>query len=180
HNENLGYGANQKTCYDLALQEGADIIAMLHPDYQYDPSLLTHMVKMISEGLYDVVLGNRITSRKDCLKGGMPLYKYLMNRLLTIIQNILSGKNLSEWHTGYRCYSRNVLEKIDYNNNPDNYLFDSKILYQIFSNEFTIGEISVPTNYNADSSSISFINGIQYSIGTLYYALKYLFVNKIN
>ena len=179
HDNNLGYGANQKTCYDLALKEGADIIAMLHPDYQYDPKLLPYMTGLIKDGLYDVVLGTRITSRKDCLDGGMPLYKYVMNRLLTIIQNLLSGKNLSEWHTGYRCYSRKVLDKIDYNSNPNDYLFDSKMLYQIYSNNFTIGEISVPTRYNQNSSSINFINGIKYSLGTLYFAVKYLLFKNV-
>jgi glycosyltransferase involved in cell wall biosynthesis len=166
HDRNLGYGANQKSCYNKALALGADIIVMLHPDYQYTPRLIPSMCYLIANGLFSVVLGSRILG-KGALKGGMPLYKYISNRALTFIQNILLNHKLSEYHTGFRAYSREVLEKADYQSNSDNYIFDNQLLAQIIYFRFDIGEISCPTEYSKDSSSISFADSIVYGAGVL-------------
>jgi glycosyltransferase involved in cell wall biosynthesis len=166
HDRNMGYGANQKSCYDKALEMGADIIVMLHPDYQYTPRLIASMCYLIANGLFSVVLGSRILG-KGALRGGMPLYKYISNRALTFIQNILLNHKLSEFHTGYRAYSREVLEKADYKSNSDNYIFDNQLLAQIIYFRFDIGEISCPTEYSKDSSSISFADSIVYGAGVL-------------
>ncbi len=175
HDSNKGYGANQKTCYQLALERGADIIVMLHPDYQYDPKLIPHFVDFIRNDYFDVMLGTRIRTRREALAGGMPLYKYLANRFLTIIENIVTGQNLSEWHTGMRAYRRQVLESIDFMKNSDDFVFDSQILFQIVERGFRIGEIPVPVRYFPEASSINFFRSVKYGIGTLAETLKFLF-----
>ncbi|MBU8892835.1 MAG: glycosyltransferase family 2 protein [Bacteroidales bacterium] len=172
HNDNQGYGANQKTCYDEALKLEADIVVMLHPDYQYTPKLIPSMVSPISNGIYQVVLGSRILG-KGALKGGMPVYKYFFNRVLTLIQNIFLGAKLSEYHTGFRAYSREVLEKINYKANSDNFVFDNQILTQIHYAGYKIAEISCPAKYADDSSSINVINSIKYGFGVLNTSFQY-------
>jgi len=172
HDRNMGYGANQKSCYNKALDMGADIIVMLHPDYQYTPLLIPSMCYLIANGLFSVVLGSRILG-KGALKGGMPLYKYISNRALTFIQNILLNHKLSEFHTGFRAYSREVLEKADFQANSDNFIFDNQLLAQIIYFRFDIGEISCPTEYSKDSSSISFANSIIYGAGVIKVSLQF-------
>ena len=174
HRKNRGYGANQKTCYLLALKHHPDIVVMLHPDYQYDPKIIKYFVEFISEGRFDVMLGSRIRSRREALAGGMPLYKYLGNRFLTIIENFVSGYNLSEWHTGMRAYKREVLENIDFLKNSDDFLFDSQILFQIIEKGYRIGEIPVPVRYFPEASSINFKRSLKYGLGTLAVATKFL------
>lgn len=166
HDENRGYGANQKTCYEEALKLGADIVVMLHPDYQYTPRLIPSMVTLIANGVYPVVLGSRILG-KGALKGGMPVYKYIFNRILTFIQNILLGAKLSEYHTGFRAYGREVLEKINYKANSDDFVFDNQVLAQIHFAGFEISEISCPSKYADDSSSINFRRSVKYGLGVL-------------
>jgi len=166
HKNNLGYGGNQKTCYSYALSLGADIVIMLHPDYQYSPKLLVAMSSMIASGLYDCVLGSRILG-KDQLSGGMPLYKYVANRVLTFIQNLLSGHKLSEYHTGYRAFSREILVKLPLNNNDNDFIFDNQMLAQIIVAGYRIGEVSCPTVYLPESSSINFLRSAKYGIGVL-------------
>ena len=174
HEDNLGYGANQKTCYDKAISLGADIIVMLHPDYQYTPRLIHSMCYLIANGLFHVVLGSRILGR-GALIGGMPVYKYISNRILTFIQNILLNHKLSEYHTGFRAYSREVLERINYKSNSDNYIFDNQLLTQIIYFNYDIGEISCPTKYEKESSSINFMNSIVYGFGVLKVSFQFLF-----
>ena len=174
HPLNKGYGGNQKTCYSLALARGADIIIMLHPDYQYDPRLIPHFVDFIRNGYFDVMLGTRIRTRKEALAGGMPKYKYISNRFLTIFENIVTGQNLSEWHTGMRAYSRQVLEAIDFKHNSDDFVFDSQVLFQIIEYGFRIGEIPVPVRYFAEASSINFVRSVRYGVGTVLVALRFL------
>ena len=174
HHKNRGYGANQKTCYLLALKHHPDIVVMLHPDYQYDPKIIKYFVEFISEGRFDVMLGSRIRSRHEALTSGMPLYKYLGNRFLTIIENFVSGYNLSEWHTGMRAYKREVLENIDFLKNSDDFLFDSQILFQIIEKGYRIGEIPVPVRYFPEASSINFKRSLKYGLGTLAVAAKFL------
>ena len=174
HKTNIGYGGNQKTCYNKALSLGADIIIMLHPDYQYTPKLITAMDSLISNGLYHVVFGSRILG-KSAVKNGMPIYKYIANRLLTFTQNILLGQKLSEYHTGYRAYSREVLEKIDYNRNSDGFVFDNEIIAQIFKKGYEIAEITCPAKYFKDASSINFVNSIKYGLGVLRVSIFYFF-----
>jgi glycosyltransferase involved in cell wall biosynthesis len=174
HASNLGYGANQKTCYELALKHGADIIVMLHPDYQYDPKLIPYFVDFISKGYFDVMLGTRIRTRKEALEGGMPKYKYFANRFLTILENIVSGHNLSEWHTGMRAYRREVLENIDFHKNSNDFVFDSQVLFQIVEKGYKIGEIPVPVRYFPEASSIDFKRSIAYGIGTVATAIRFL------
>ncbi len=166
HEQNLGYGGNQKTCYRMALTRQADIVVMLHPDYQYDPKLLGVMVTMVASGTYDLVLGSRILGN-GALAGGMPVYKYLANRVLTFIENLLIGQKLSEYHTGYRAYSREVLESIPFETNSDDFVFDNELLVQAHLLGFRIGEISVPTKYFAEASSISFQRSVTYGFGVL-------------
>jgi glycosyltransferase involved in cell wall biosynthesis len=166
HDDTRGYGANQKTCYDRALSLGADIVVMLHPDYQYTPRLIHSMCYLIANGLFHVVLGSRILG-KGALKGGMPLYRYISNRILTFIQNILLNHKLSEFHTGFRAYAREVLENINYKSNSDNYIFDNQLLTQIIFFKYDIGEITCPTKYEKDSSSINFSRSIVYGFGVL-------------
>jgi glycosyltransferase involved in cell wall biosynthesis len=172
HEYNLGYGGNQKTCYDKALELGADIVVMLHPDYQYTPRLITAMCSLIANRVFDVVLGSRILG-KGALKGGMPLYKYISNRFLTLIQNILLNQKLSEYHTGYRAYSSHVLEHITYRNNSDGFIFDNELLAQIVFYNYSIGEISCPSEYSEYSSSIDFKNSVVYGIGVLKVSFKF-------
>lgn len=173
HEFNKGYGANQKTCYDRALELGADIIVMVHPDYQYTPRLIPAMCHLVASGLYDVVLGSRILG-KGAIKGGMPVYKYLANRILTFIQNILLNQKLSEYHTGYRAYSSRLLKEIDYHGNSDGYIFDNEIIAQIIYLNKKIGEISCPTLYSPGSSSINFYDSIIYGIGVLGVSVKFI------
>lgn len=166
HEKNTGYGGNQKSCYNKALELGADIVVMLHPDYQYTPKLIPSMCYLIAHDLYPVVLGSRILG-KGALKGGMPYYKYVFNRFLTLTENILIGQKLSEYHTGYRAFSREVLEKIHYNKNNDDFVFDNEMLSQIFMAGFDIAEVTCPTKYFDDASSINFKRSVQYGLGVL-------------
>jgi glycosyltransferase involved in cell wall biosynthesis len=167
HDINRGYGANQKTCYDQALKRGADIVIMIHPDCQYDSSLVPLFAELIGKGICDIVLGSRIRTRRECLNSGMPLYKYLFNRFLSILENSVTGQNLSEWHTGYRAYSRKVLEKIPYHQNSNDFVFDSQFLIQAAYFGFKIGDLPVPCRYMSDASSINFIQSILYGLGTM-------------
>jgi glycosyltransferase involved in cell wall biosynthesis len=166
HDRNRGYGGNQKTCYATALQAGADIVIMLHPDYQYEPKLLRALAEMIASGVYDVAIGSRILGR-GALRGGMPLYKYFFNRILTAFQNLLIGQKLSEYHTGYRAFSRRVLETLNLESNSDDFVFDNEMLVQCHVAGFQIGEISVPTKYFPEASSINFRRSLQYGLGVL-------------
>jgi|TARA_Y100000294_G_scaffold111606_1_gene103474 glycosyltransferase involved in cell wall biosynthesis len=172
HSHNVGYGGNQKTCFNHALSLQADIVIVLHPDYQYTPRLIRPMCQLIADEVHDVVLASRILGG-GAIKGGMPLYKYAANRLLTATQNLIIGQKLSEYHTGYRAYSRHVLEKINYKNNSDGFLFDNQILSQIFLSGFRVGEISCPTLYDEDSSSISFLPSLSYGCGVLITSLMH-------
>jgi glycosyltransferase involved in cell wall biosynthesis len=166
HKNNLGYGGNQKTCYSYALSLGADVVVMLHADYQYSPKLLVAMSSMIASGLYDCVLASRILG-KEQLSGGMPLYKYVANRSLTFIQNLLCNHKLSEYHTGYRAFSREVLLSLPLDNNDNDFIFDNQMLAQIIVAGYRIGEVSCPTVYQPDSSSISFWRSVKYGLGVL-------------
>ncbi|MEQ9230455.1 MAG: glycosyltransferase family 2 protein [Cyclobacteriaceae bacterium] len=172
HDQNKGYGANQKSCYDKALELDADVIVMLHPDYQYPPKLITSMIPMITGGEYDLVLGSRILGN-GALKGGMPMYKYVSNRALTFFQNLLSNQKLSEYHTGYRVYSREVLESLSYSNNSDDFIFDNQIIAQAFAKGFRIGEVSCPTNYFEEASSINFRRSVRYGLGVVWVSVRY-------
>lgn len=166
HERNLGYGGNQKTCYRLALEEGADIVIMVHPDYQYTPKLIPAMTSLIGNGLYHCVLGSRILGGY-ALKGGMPVWKYIANRFLTLTENILIGAKLSEYHTGYRAFSRELLLKLPLANNSDDFVFDNQMLAQIVWFGYTIAEVSCPTSYFAEASSINLSRSIEYGIGCL-------------
>jgi glycosyltransferase involved in cell wall biosynthesis len=172
HHKNLGYGANQKTCYREALALGSDIVVMLHPDYQYEPRLVTAMAAMVASGVYDAVLGSRILGN-TALRGGMPLYKYVSNRALTFLQNVLCGAKLSEYHSGYRAFSREVLERLPLLGNSDDFVFDNQMLTQIIAFGLRIGEISCPTKYTRDASSISFRRSTTYGLGVVQTSLKY-------
>jgi glycosyltransferase involved in cell wall biosynthesis len=173
HNQNKGYGGNQKTCYDKALEIGADIIVMLHPDYQYTPRLIHAMCFLIADGVYKVVLGSRILG-KGALRGGMPVYKYISNRILTFLQNLLMNQKLSEYHTGYRAFDAEVLRAIDYHLNSDDFLFDNQMIAQIFWAGYEIAEITCPTKYFEEASSINLIRSIKYGMGVLWIAFLYL------
>lgn len=172
HEENKGYGGNQKSCYNKALEIGADIVIMLHPDYQYTPQLIHSMSYLIANDVYQVVLGSRILG-KGALKGGMPIYKYIANRLLTLSQNILIGQKLSEYHTGYRAFSAEVLRAIDYNINSDDFVFDNQMLAQIFYAGYEIAEITCPTKYFEEASSINIPRSIKYGLGVLGVSLQF-------
>jgi len=172
HETNLGYGGNQKTCYAEALRLGADIVVMLHPDYQYTPKLITAMASMIASGEFDVVLASRILGR-GALVGGMPIYKYIANRFLTLTENILLGEKLSEYHTGYRAFSREVLESLPLLENSDDFVFDNQMIAQAVCFGFNIGEISCPTKYFPDASSINFSRSVTYGIGVLTTAVQF-------
>ena len=174
HKENLGYGANQKSCYSKAISLGADIIIMLHPDYQYNPKLIPAMSSLVANNVFHVVLGSRILG-ESALKGGMPLYKYISNRILTLIQNILMGQKLSEYHTGYRCFNAEVFKKINFTKNSNDFIFDNQLLAQICYQKFSIGEISCPAKYEKDSSSINFRRSLTYGFGVLGVSFKYFF-----
>jgi glycosyltransferase involved in cell wall biosynthesis len=170
HEKNMGYGANQKTCYRLALQEMGDIIIMIHPDYQYTPKLMPAMVSLIGNDLYHCVLGSRILGGY-ALKGGMPLWKYIANRILTLIENIALGAKLSEYHTGYRAFSREILEKLPLIVNSDDFVFDNQMLAQIIWFGYTVAEVSCPTKYFSEASSINLPRSILYGLGCLHTAL---------
>jgi glycosyltransferase involved in cell wall biosynthesis len=172
HQANLGYGGNQKSCYRKALDLGADVVVMVHPDYQYTPLLIPSLCYPICNGLFEVMMGSRILG-KGALKGGMPLYKYVANRFLTLIQNILIGAKLSEYHTGYRAFSREVLERLNLEANSDNFVFDNQILSQIIYAGYEIGEVTCPTNYFDEGSSINFKNSVVYGLGVLKVSLQH-------
>lgn len=174
HDKNKGYGGNQKTCYKKALELNSDIVIMLHPDYQYTPKLIHSMAYLIANDVYDVVLGSRILGR-GALKGGMPLYKYFSNRFLTFAQNLLLNQKLSEYHTGYRAFSRRVLESIPFHLNSDDFVFDNQMLAQVFYAGFEIAEITCPTKYFENASSINFTRSIRYGLGVLATSFGYFF-----
>lgn len=176
HEKNKGYGGNQKSCYNKALELNADIVIMLHPDYQYTPMLIASMAHIIANDLYPVVFGSRILG-KGALKGGMPMYKYIFNRCLTLAQNILINQKLSEYHTGYRAFSREVLETVDYEANDDDFIFDNEMISQIFMAGFEIAEITCPTKYFPEASSINFSRSSKYGLGVLRVSLTHLFYN---
>jgi glycosyltransferase involved in cell wall biosynthesis len=173
HPENRGYGGNQKTCYREALAHGADIVVMIHPDYQYSPKLVTAMASMIASGHYDIILGSRILGG-GALSGGMPLYKYVSNRILTLIENVMLGAKLSEYHTGFRAFRREVLEVLPLEKNSDDFVFDNEMLAQAVYFGFKIGEISCPTRYFAEASSINFRRSVKYGLGVLATSVKFL------
>jgi len=168
HEQNLGYGGNQKTCYRYALEHGADFVVMLHPDYQYDARMIPAALTVLRAGVCDVVLGNRIRTRADALAGGMPLVKYLANRALTIIENVASGQNLGEWHTGFRAYRRAVLETIPFEANSDDFVFDSQFLLQCVHFGFRVGDVPVPVRYFDEASSINLARSTTYALLTLW------------
>ncbi|KAA6302602.1 MAG: Undecaprenyl-phosphate 4-deoxy-4-formamido-L-arabinose transferase [Candidatus Ordinivivax streblomastigis] len=179
HDTNKGYGANQKSCYYKALELSADIVIMLHPDYQYTPKLIASIAYMIANGVYDTVIASRIIG-KGAIDGGMPVYKYFSNRILTFIQNVLMNQKLSEYHTGYRAFSAPVLNAINYTNNSDDFIFDNQMLAQILYKNFTVGEISCPTKYFREASSISFKRSITYGLGVLKVSFQYFLQKKFN
>lgn len=177
HEKNLGYGGNQKTCYNKALELGSDIIIMVHPDYQYTPKLIHSMSYLIANGVFDVVLGSRILGR-GAIKGGMPVYKYIANRILTLIQNLLMHQKLSEYHSGYRAFSKEVLQSINYEANSNDFVFDNQMLAQIFYKGFEIAEITCPTKYFEEASSINILRSVKYGIGVIGVSVRYFF-NKL-
>jgi glycosyltransferase involved in cell wall biosynthesis len=172
HTENKGYGGNQKSCYNKALEINSDIVVMLHPDYQYTPKLIHSICYLIADGVYEVVFGSRILG-KGALKGGMPVYKYIANRLLTLVQNILMNQKLSEYHTGYRAFSKNVLQSINYSVNSDDFVFDNQMIAQIFYAGYEIAEITCPTKYFEEASSINVRRSMKYGFGVLGVSLQY-------
>lgn len=178
HENNKGYGGNQKSCYRKALELNADIVIMVHPDYQYTPKLIHSMAYLIANDVYPVVLGSRILG-KGALKGGMPIYKYIANRFLTLVQNTLINQKLSEYHTGYRAFSADVIRKINFEANSDDFVFDNQMLSQIFFAGYEIAEITCPTKYFEDASSINFIRSVKYGFGVLKVSITYL-LNKWN
>ncbi|HZK97466.1 MAG TPA: glycosyltransferase family 2 protein [Prolixibacteraceae bacterium] len=172
HDKNKGYGGNQKTCYDKALEIKADIVVMLHPDYQYTPKLIHSMCYLIANDVYPVVFGSRILG-VGAVKGGMPVYKFIANRFLTLFQNLVLWQKLSEYHTGYRAFNTEVLRKINYNNNSDDFIFDNEMIAQIFSAGYEIAEITCPTRYFKEASSISFLRSVKYGFGVLKVSILY-------
>jgi glycosyltransferase involved in cell wall biosynthesis len=176
HDVNKGYGGNQKTCYTKALEIGADIVVMVHPDYQYTPKLIRAMVSIIGEDLYPVVFGSRILG-KGALKGGMPLYKYIANRFLTLSQNILMSQKLSEYHTGYRAFSREVLQAVSFKKCDDDFIFDNEMIAQIFAKGYEIAEVTCPTKYFDEASSINFVRSSKYGLGVLRVSFRYFLNN---
>lgn len=177
HEINKGYGGNQKTCYDKALELGSDIVIMLHPDYQYTPKLIHAMAYVIADGVYQVVFGSRILG-KGALRGGMPIYKYISNRVLTLIQNLLMNNKLSEYHTGYRAFSSEVLKSIDYKKCSDNFVFDNQVIAQICDKGYEIAEVTCPTKYFPEASSIKLYDSTVYGMGVLGVAFRY-FLHKL-
>jgi len=167
HPANRGYGGNQKTCYRYALEHGADIIVMIHPDYQYDSRVIPHAVGIIELGICDIVLGSRIRSRDEAMRGGMPVYKYISNRFLTALENMALGQNLGDFHSGFRVYRRAVLEKVPFERNSDDFVFDTEFLVQAIRLGFRLGDIPVPVRYFAEASSINFKRSVRYGISTL-------------
>ncbi len=174
HTQNRGYGGNQKTCYQEALERGADIVIMLHPDYQYDPRLVPMMILPLELGILDIMLGSRVRTRQECLESGMPLYKYLGNRFLTFVENICLGQNMGEFHSGFRAYRRAVLEKLPFERFSDDFVFDSQLLVSAVDAGFRIGEIPVPVRYMPEASSINFKRSVRYGLGTLRAVAQYL------
>jgi len=172
HDKNFGYGRNQKTCYREALRRGADIVVMVHPDYQYSPNLIVPMAGMIAYGEYDVIIGSRILG-KGALQGGMPVYKYVANRFLTLFQNLMLGFKLSEYHTGFRAFRKDVLDALPLNENSDDFVFDNQMLAQVIHFGFRVGEISTPTRYFAEASSINFSRSVKYGLGVLSTSLQF-------
>lgn len=167
HDTNKGYGGNQKTCYRAALDAGADIVVMIHPDYQYDSRLVPYLTGLLRDGVCDVVCGNRIRTRREALDGGMPVYKYISNRLLTVVENLLMGQNLGEWHSGMRAYTRRVLETIPWEENSDDFVFDCQFLVQAAAFGFRLGDIPVPARYFGEASSIGFGRSVRYGLESL-------------
>ena len=174
HDKNSGYGANQKTCYDSALKNDADVVVMIHPDYQYDPRIIPFAVGFLTSDICDVVIGNRIRTRRETLECGMPVYKYISNRLLTMVENSILGQNLGDFHSGFRVYKRKVLETINYNQNSNDFIFDTEFLAQSVFCEFRVGDIPIPTRYFPEASSINFRRSLKYGIQTIWVMLKYL------
>jgi glycosyltransferase involved in cell wall biosynthesis len=168
HPQNRGYGGNQKTCYTIALNDGADIVVMVHPDYQYDAKLTSELIRPILEGRFDIMLGSRIRTRAEALAGGMPLYKYVGNRFLTVLENIALGQNISEYHTGFRAFHKKVLKKVPFHKFSDDFVFDQQILISALRKGYKIGEIPVPVRYFPDASSINFYNSVKYGFDTLF------------
>lgn len=175
HEKNLGYGGNQKTCYTQALKRKGTIIVMIHPDYQYDATLTGELIRPIQTGRFDIVLGSRVRSRKETLEGGMPLYKYIGNRFLTVLENIILGINLSEYHTGFRAYSAEVLKTLPIKAFSNDFVFDQDILISAVSYNYKIGEIPVPVRYFKEASSINFVRSVKYGIGIIFLLLAYIF-----
>ncbi len=173
HERNKGYGGNQKTCYDAALNSGADVVVMIHPDYQYDGRITPAVVSLLKTGTVDIILGSRIRSRRETLEGGMPVYKYLSNRALTIFENVMLGQNAGDLHTGFRAYAREVLETINYHSNSDDFVFDSEFLAQSVFHGFRIGDVPIPTRYFDEASSINFRRSTKYGLQTVQVMLKY-------
>jgi glycosyltransferase involved in cell wall biosynthesis len=174
HERNTGYGGNQKTCYREALKIGADIVVMVHPDYQYDPRLVPFMTGLIKEDICDVMLANRIRTRREALSGGMPPYKYIANRGLTLLENLVTGQNLGEWHSGMRAYSRKVLETINWQSNSDDFVFDTEFLVQCANAGFRLGDVPIAAKYFEEASSINFRRSTQYGLSSLYLLGRYL------
>lgn len=177
HDKNKGYGANQKSCYKKALSLGGDIVIMLHPDYQYTPKLVHSMAYLIANDVYPVVMGSRILG-KGALRGGMPMYKYIANRFLTLFQNIVINQKLSEYHTGFRAFSKEVLNSLALEHNSDDFIFDNQMLCQIFNKGFEIAEITCPTTYSSESSSINFQRSVTYGLGVLKVSIQYFLHKK--
>lgn len=175
HKKNMGYGANQKTCYREALKTGADVIVMIHPDYQYDARLTPYIAGIIADDICDIVLGNRIRTRWEALSGGMPLYKYIANRILTALENFLLGQNLGEFHSGFRAYSKKVLETIRWEDNSDDFVFDQQFLIEAVACKLKIGDIPVPAKYFSEASSINFLRSCKYGFAGLFFILRFLF-----
>ncbi len=174
HETNKGYGANQKTCFDAALNRDADVVVMIHPDYQYDPRIIPYALGFLNTRICDVILGSRIRARQEVLAGGMPTYKYFSNRFLTMIENIILGQNLGDFHSGFRAYTREVLEEIPYRHNSDDFVFDSEILAQAVFNGFRLGDVPISTRYFKEASSINFRRSVKYGLQTLGVMVKYL------
>jgi glycosyltransferase involved in cell wall biosynthesis len=174
HDENRGYGANQKTCYNAALERGATVVIMIHPDYQYDSRLIPYAVGFLEEGVCDVIVGSRIRTRREALNCGMPIYKYIANRFLTLIENIIMGQNLGDFHSGFRAYTREVIETIQYEQNSDDFVFDTEFLSQAAFFGFSIGDVPIPTRYFDEASSINFTRSVKYGIQTLWVMVKFI------
>jgi glycosyltransferase involved in cell wall biosynthesis len=173
HSVNAGYGGNQKTCYRAALDAGADIVVMIHPDYQYDSRLVPYLTGLLRDGVCDVVCGNRIRTRREALSGGMPVYKYIANRFLTVVENLLMGQNLGEWHSGMRAYTRRVLETIPWERNSNDFVFDCQFLVQAAAFGFRLGDIPVPARYFEEASSINFRRSLRYGVTSLLVIARY-------